>query len=201
MPGGGTVRFDLSGLEAQLRLYPKEMLAADVRTKNRTAAATRTDTVRRLRTDLPGLKAGVIRNQLKIKRATVDQPIAILEFTAKRFRLFGNFRTRQTKSGVSTGRLPWRLEALDGDRIPPQVLRHAFIQRARTSGVPNVWIRVGGNRYPITAIVVSSLATAYRDRGLGADVLRFARARYRRVYAQEMRFRIARRHGLVLPGA
>lgn len=197
---GGTVHHDLRGLEARLRLHPQELLAADVRAKNRTAASTRSQAVRLWRVALPGLKAGVIRRQMKLMRATPQNPRAELEFSAKRFRLFGNFGPRQTARGVSVGnRLPWRLESLDGTVISPRVLAHAFIQRARMSGVPNVWIRIGESRYPITAILAASLASAFRLRG-GAELIAFGRARFRAALVQEMKYRIARRHGLVLSG-
>ena len=189
----GTVRHDLAGLEARLRLYPQELLAADVRAKNRTASSTRTEAVRRLRPLLRGLKAGAIRRQIKLKRASRAAPRAVLEFSAKRFRLFGNYNARQTKSGVRITGLPWRMEALDGDLIPVQALAHAFIQRARATGVPNVWLRVGTKRYPITAIVASSLATAFRNADLGAALVTFSRARHRAVLGQEMRYRLSRR--------
>lgn len=186
----GTVHHDLRALEAALREYPRALLQADVRTKNRTAAATRTEAVRRLRAELPGLKAGVIRRQMKIVRATSTNPRALLEFTAKRFRLFGNFNARQTKGGVRVSRLPWRIETLDGDIVPPQILAHAFIQRGRRSGVPHVWIRVGPQRYPITALLGSSLATAFKQRGLGSELIAFGRSRFRIVFGQEMRYRL-----------
>lgn len=198
---GGTVKHNLAGLEARLRLHPQELLAADLRAKNRTANSSRAEAVRRLREDLPGLKAGSIRRQLKIIRASKQNPRAVLEFSAKRFRLFGNWNARQTKGGVSLTRRPWRIETLDGDVVPPQILAHAFIQRARMSGVPNVWIRLGGKRYPITALLGSSLATAFKQRELGAALIAYGRARFRVVFAQEMKFRIARRFGLALPGS
>lgn len=190
---GGTVKHDLLGLEARLRLHPQELLSADVRAKNRAATSTRALAVRRLQQDLPGLKAGAIRRQLKIIRATRANPRAVLEFSAKRFRLFGNFNTRQTKGGVRASRLPWRLEDLDGDIIPPQVLAHAFIQRSTRTGVPNVWIRVNKMRYPITALLASSLATAFNKRGLGVELIAYGRGRFRAVFAQEMKYRISQR--------
>lgn len=186
---GGTVRHDLRRLEERLREHPRALLAADVRAKNRTASSTRAEAVRRLRPDLLGLKAGAIRGQMKILRATRRNPRAILEFTARRFRLFGNWSARQTKRGVSVSRLPWRLEALDGDVLPGQILAHAFIQRSH-QGRPNVWFRVGTKRYPITAIVASSLATAFRQRGLGPALVAFGRARFRVVLDQEMNYRL-----------
>lgn len=189
----GTVHHDLAKLEERLRLHPKELLAADVRTKNRAAGSTRTEAVRQLGALLGGVKAGAIRRQIKMLRATPQAPRAVLEFSVKRFRLFSNLAARQTTRGVALRRVPWRIEALDGDVVPPQVLAHAFIQRGRQSGVPNVWIRAGTKRYPITALLVSSLATAFKDRGLGPGLLAFGRNRMRVVFAQEMKFRVSSR--------
>lgn len=187
----GTVKHSLEKLEAALRRYPRELLAADVRARNRTAASSRTQAVRRLRADLP-IKAGALRRQIKVSRAVLGKAPAVLEFSAKRFRLFGNWNARQSAAGVRIGRVPWRMESLDGEPIAPQALAHAFIQRARASGVPNVWVRVGARRYPITAILASSVSTTLRDRGHKNALLEFGRARFREVRAQEMNYRIAK---------
>lgn len=200
----GTVRHDLSGLEARLRLHPKELLAADLRARNLTATSSRTEAVRRLRSELPGIKAGTIRRQLKITRATRTNLRAMLEFSEKRLRLFGNTPLRRIVSRYGTGarlsKMPFRVELADGTAVTSDQLRRLFIQRSR-GGLVNVWVREGSKSKPFQAVVVGSLSRAFRERGIGPAVLAFGRQRMRVVFAHEMKFRIAKRHGLVLPGS
>lgn len=192
----GTVHHDLRSLEARLRLHPKELLAADLRTRNRTATQSRTEAVRRLRPELPGVKAGTIRRQLKITRATRTNLRATLEFSAKRLRLFGNLPLRQiaTKfgTGARVGRPPFRLELADGTQLSSAQLSRLFIQRARTGAV-NVWVREGSRSRPFQAVVIGSLSRAFRERGVKAPLLAYGRERYRVVFAQEMKYRVSKR--------
>jgi hypothetical protein len=189
------VRHDLKGLEAVLDLYPKELLAAGVRAVNKTLVSVRQAAVNELKPELPGLKVGAIRNQLKIKRATSREFVATLTFTEKRFRLYGNFARTQTRRGIRLRSMPWRIETLDGEQVPVSVLRHAFIQRAVISGVPNVWIRTSlvGKRYPITALLAPSLASAFVERGIGNAVIQVGRIRFPVVLEQEAKFRLSKR--------
>ena len=200
----GTVTHDLRGLEARLRLYPQELLAADVRAKNRTASSSRTEAVRLLRVLLPGIKAGTLRRQLKITRASRSVPRATLEFSAKRLRLFGNVPLQRIASkygtGARLGRLPFRIELADGTPISAAQLTRMFIQRS-SSGRSNVWVREGSKSRPIQAVVTGTLSRAYREEGVGSAVISFGRARFRTVLTQEFRYRIAKRFGLALPGS
>ena len=193
---GGTITHDLRGLEARLRLHPKELLAADVRTRNRVASSSRTHAVRLLRPELAGLKAGTIRRQLKITRATGARPVATLEFSAKRLRVFGNVALRliATKwgTGARLGRLPFRLELADGSPVTAEQMSRFFIQRTR-SGRPNVLVREGRKSTPIQAVVLPSPSHAFRERGVGAQTIAYGRGRFRVVFAQEMKFRVSKR--------
>jgi hypothetical protein len=185
-------KHDLQRLEDALGLYPQELLAAAVRSQNRVMTTLRAQGAKELAPQFVGLKISALKRQLKITRATAREPAAVLEFSAKRFRLFGNFNTRQTSHGVSVSRLPWRLEAADGDELPRQVLAHAFIQRAR-GGRPNVWIRVGTKRYPIIGIFVSAPAAAFRDRDLGTNLTALGRFRFAIELKREAQFRLSMR--------
>jgi hypothetical protein len=190
---GGTVRHNLERLEGALRLHPKELMAAHLRSINRTVSHVRTQGVREMGALLPGLERAAVRRQTKLTLARQAAPRAVVEFSAKRFRLFGNFVTPGTRAGVRPRRMPWRIESLGGTTVPPAALGRAFLARGRTSGVPNVWIRVGAKRYPITALLASSLATAFRARGIGERLVRLGRARREIVFEQEMKFRLAKR--------
>lgn len=189
------VTHDLKGLEARLGAYPQETMAAAVRALNRTMTTVRAEAARSMQKELGGLKIGVIKRQLKQQRATRAVPLAVLTFSNKRFRLFGNYASAQTKHGVPIRRGPWRLEDLDGDPIKPADLAHAFIQRPRRGGAINVWIRssVVGKRYPITAILAPSLSSAFAERQAGQALLRVGRDRFRVVLQQEMTFRLSKR--------
>lgn len=191
---GGTVRHDLARLEGALRLHPKELMAAHLRTINRTASHVRTHAVREMGAVLPGLKSAVIRRQTRLMLAKQANPRSVLQFSAKRFRLFDNFVGFSTR-GVRLRRTPWRLEDLEGVVVPPSALAKAFIQRARASGVPNVWIRLGAKRYPITALLASSLSSAFSAGGIGAGLVQRGRARFPVVFDQEMKFRLAKKSG------
>lgn len=189
------VRHDLQRLEARLGAYPRERMIAAVRAFNRAMTTVRAEGARSMAAELPGLKIGTIKRQMKQRRATQANPVAVLEFTAKRFRLFGNFADRQTRRGVPLRRMPWRLENLEGEEVRPAALAHAFIQRARVSGVPNVWLRTSlvGKRYPISAVLAPSLASAFVQRRIGQALLRIGRARLAVVLEQEMKFRLSKR--------
>lgn len=185
-------RHDMRRLELDMALYPREAMEATARAFNRTATTVRAEGSRILSREYPGLKIASIKAKIKQQRATRALLRASLAFSPKRFRLFGNFTERQTRRGVALRRAPWRLEALDGDVIPPQALSHAFIQRART-GVANVWLRVGRKRYPITAVVAASLATAFVERRIGDELMRIGRARFAVVLDQEAKFSLRQR--------
>jgi hypothetical protein len=190
------VKHDLQRLGAAFDLYPRELMSAAVRAQNRVMTTVRRVAVNELHPQFAGLKKGSLRRQLKIATATARSPSASLEFSAKRFRLFGNFNARQTKSGVRLTRMPWRLETASGDAVSPASLAHAFIQRPRTGGAVNVWVRAGARRYPITSIVVSGLAAAFRDRHLGVGLVALGRARFAIEFRREAQFRLSQRSSL-----
>lgn len=187
------VKHTLRRLEAGLSEYPSQIMAAAVRSLNRTIFTVRKEAATAMARDLPGLKIGTIKRQLKLLRATRTRPTAILQFSEKRFRLFGNFVTRQTKTGVPLRRVPWRIENLEGEPISADQLRHAFIQRSHRGAV-NVWLRTSlvGKRYPITALVAPSLASAFVARGIGARLIASGRARFAVVFDQEATYRIGK---------
>jgi len=190
----GTVRHNLRSLEEDLGLYADEALTAGARAMNRAATSVRAEGVRQISAQLAGLKQGTIRRQTTIERATRKNMRAVVEFNAKRFRLFSNFATRQTKKGVPLRRLPWRIETLDGDVVSPSDLRRAFIQRSRRTSQPNIWIRIGEGRFPITALLAPSAATTFDQRGLAEGILRLGRDRFSVSFDSEAKF-LTRKRG------
>jgi hypothetical protein len=184
-----SVSHTLKAYEARLAGLPKERMAAAVRSLNRAMTTVRAEASRDMGKEYPGLKIGTIKRQMRMKRATRGDPAASVTFSAKRFRLFGNWNVRQTRKGV-LGRLPFRwIETASGELVRPSELSRAFIQRSK-AGTPNVWIRVGKDRYPIEALVASSLATAFVERAIGRRLGKVARERFAVVFAQEVSFRL-----------
>lgn len=190
-------RHDLRRLERALGLYPKEVMAAAVRAKNRSMTSARDQGARRVQQDLGGIKIGTIKRQLKRLRASAARPMAVLEFSEKRFRAFGNLTVRQiaTKwgTGARIGRLPFRLELADGTPVSAEQMRRFFLQRTRSTGRVNVWVREGTRSHPFHSVVVPSLAHVFRERGLGDFVADVWRERFAVVFRQEAKFRLSKR--------
>jgi hypothetical protein len=189
-------KHDLGRLERALRDYPVEKLAAGVRAQNRAMTTVRSEGARRLQPELGGMKIGTIKRQLKQERATKSNPRAILDFSAKRFRLPGNLNIRQfaTKwgTGVSVKNLPFKLELADGTPVTGDMLRRLFLQRSR-AGAVHAWVRMGKSSTPFQAVVVASTAEAFRSKRLGPTLVEVGRARMAVVLEQEFRFRLSKR--------
>jgi len=196
----GTVHHDLRGLEERLRLHPKELLAADVRTRNRVATQSRAEGVRRLRPEFRGLKAATIRKLLRIDYARRADPRATLEFSSRRLALWGrkgpnfSFSTFASKygRGVKLSELPFRVELDDGTTVTAAHLRRLFLQVNRW-GRPAVLVREGKPSLPIQVLRAPSMSDAFRERGVGAALIAYGRTRMRVVFAQETKFRVSRR--------
>ena len=196
MAFGIDVRHDLRGLEARLGEYPRQYLAAAVRAQNRTLTTLRKVGAQQLGAEFPGLKAATLKRQMRLQRASSTAPRATLSFSAKRFRLLSNLPLRQIATRWGTGvrlpRLPFRLELADGTPVSAEQLRRFFLQRARTSGMVNVWVREGRASMPFQAVVAPSLAHAFRERGIGTRLVLLGRARFHEVLGQEMQYRLKR---------
>jgi hypothetical protein len=117
---------------------------ATVRALNRALASTKTDATRRLAAEM-GVTAKVVRDRLKLQKATPDRLEAVLRITGKRLPLLA-LAARETKAGV-TYRGP------GGGR---KTLKHAFIATVR-SGHVAVWKRRGRARLPISEKFGASL--------------------------------------------
>lgn len=190
-----TATQNLDRLERALRDYPVEKMQAAMRAQNRVISTLRAEAARRLQPDLAGIKIGAIKRQLKQTRATSGNARAMLEFSAKRFSVFLNVRLARivTKwgTGARLGKMPFRLELADGAPVSQEQLKRLFIQRAR-SGKVNVWVREGTRSRPFQALVVASVAAAYRSRNLGPSLLYLGRQRMATVLEQEFKFRLSK---------
>ncbi len=184
------VTHNVAGLARRVQLSAVEFRRASVRALNKTMTTVRAEGARELADLYPGIKIGTIKARISMDRATAARSSGALSFSGKRFRLYGNWVNAQTKTGVRLGasRRPWRLETLDGTVVTEDALAHAFIQRSTKTGKPHVWIRVGAARYPITALLGSSLAEAFDKKGIGPKLIRISKDRFAVIFQQEARF-------------
>lgn len=204
------IRHTLDEYTRRLGLLQGERMQAAVRTLNRTLTTVRAEGARSMSREYPGLKIGTLKRQMKFERASRTKPEAALVFSGKRFRLFGNWPIAKTltatgvrvrlrglqkgRGGISVpARLPFRVETGDGKPVSIAQLRQAFIQRPRSGGQPNVFVRSGRDRYPIEVLVAPSLAAAFIERGIGDALSRTARQRFEVVFQQEAQFRLSKR--------
>jgi len=175
-------------------------LAKDVEEKatvsalNRTATTVRAAAVREIRAEYPGLKAGAIRDELKITRARRDQLEAIITLKGDRIPLI-DFSARQTKKGVS-------VQIKRGRKLIP----HAFIATMK-SGHKGVFVRVKSvkplvfrfgpgsrltqkkNDLPIAELSSLSLPRAFVNKNVQAVLKRLAAETFSKNFAAELSYR------------
>lgn len=182
-------RHDLGRLEAELRLYPQELLAAALRAFNRTFTTMRAEGARAMRPEYPGVKAGAIKARMKLQRATRTNPRGFVEFGSGRFSLHEKFGMRAAgRWGVKFRRLPWRLETASGEPVTQEMLERAFRNRG-PHGNALVMSRHTKIRTSHEVIVAPGLAAAFRERGIGVDLVKIGHQRFRVVFQQEARYR------------
>lgn len=196
------IKHDMAGLSARLGLMAEERAAAAVRSINRTMTTVRAESGRSLGNEYPGLKIGTIKKRIRLSRADRRTMTALLEFSNQRLRLM-NWRLNrlQTKYGTGvrqSGRLPnelLRVDAVSGrvSTVKAGDLAHAFIQRSRRFGIPNVWLRQGKESMPIDVLVTPSLSEVLVKKKINTALARRARERFAEVFEQEARFRLSRR--------
>jgi hypothetical protein len=188
-----TVTHTIEHLQAKLGALPQERMAAATRAVNRTMTTVRAEAARVMRNDYPGIRAGALKARMKLKRATRLNPSAAIVFSGKRFSLFRNFSMRRVgQFGVRFTKLPWRIETIDGDRVTPEMLSRAFVQRARSSGQASVFSRHTKARDSFEVLVAPGVARAFSERQR-AHLTALARQRFAVVFQQELKFRISKR--------
>jgi hypothetical protein len=188
------VRHDLAKLQADLGLYAKETMAAAVRALNRTMGTVRKEAAHELASDYAGIKIGALKARMKLLRATQKSARAAVEFSGRRFPLYGNFAMHASgRWGVKFGRLPWRIETISGDTVTPEMLARAFRNRARASGRASVFARHTAARLSFEVLVAPGLARALEERAIGDALIRVGHARFSVVFEQEAKFRLSKR--------
>lgn len=183
-PGGGQYA-------RRLEVYNERAPAAQ-RAANRAMSSARTEAVRQLRPIYPGMLAGKLRARMTLVRATRARPGAALVFSGRRIKLYGNFSMRQVgKWGVRFRGLPWRLETISGEPVSSAMLERAFRQRSK-GGRASVFSRLSAARESLEVLVAPGVARAVQELGLLDGLRDVARARYRVVLDQEMKFLLAK---------
>ncbi len=196
---GNDVRFDvrenLRDIVRKFESSTREQVAAALpRALNRTLTTTRAAAARLLGKGYPGMKAATLKRQIKFTRASKALPTAVLTFSGRRFRLYGNFnvRTRNTRygTGVPQGaRLPANLLTGDNRPVSGADAVKMFLARSGRNGRPNFWLRLGRDRMPITVVVVRGLAGAYVQEKIDQALIPIARDRFVVAITQELKFR------------
>ena len=196
------VRHDLRRLELALNAYPKEALAAGVRAINRTLIKVRAESARRLKVFYHGLMIGTIKKRLKVRRARRADPIGWLDFSGKRFSLYGEFGMVARKGargqwGVRFRKLPWRIETVSGEVVSKEMLDRAFRQRG-TAGRASVFARRNAQRLSHEVLVAPGLARALVEGNIESTLLRIGRMHFHGVFAKELKYRIAERSKITM---
>jgi hypothetical protein len=126
-----SVKADISRALAKLQSAPKDVMTRAVpRALNRVAAEAKTESSRSIRAAGYKLKAGAIKKQISIRRATRSELKAIVKATGKPIPLI-EYAAREVSTGVSV--------AVKGGR---KIIKHAFIATMPT-GHKGVYVRVG----------------------------------------------------------
>lgn len=185
------IKFDADRVVAQLKATRTEVVdVATVRALNRTITSVRAEAARQMRADYGDLPIRVLKGMMRFIRATKRTLTATLVFSGRRIPLV-RWGAVQTPYGVRVRRGPSRLEMFDGTPVPPDALRHAFLQVSRR-GVRNAWIRIGRARYPITGLVAPSLARNFVEGRIQAALMATARATFARNMESELRFALSK---------
>jgi hypothetical protein len=146
------VSFDAREVERALTDLERQALpAAMTRALNKTATAVRANVTRQIRKERPGLKAGTIREQLKIERAKRRLPEASVVASGRPIPL-RDYGARKTKAGVTVQVGPGgrKRVAHNGNR--------AFVVD-RIGG--HVFAREGRKRLPIKKLYGPSIPSTF----------------------------------------
>jgi hypothetical protein len=158
----------------------EEVKGAVTRSLNKTATTVRNEASTEIR-KIYNLKAGVIKKQIKIKKANRANPTAIISASGRPIPLI-EFTARQRKAGVS-------VLIKRGQR---KVVRSAFIAKM-PSGNVGVFQRKGKLRLPIRELFSISLPRVFTSKAIFAALVKIARQRFPVVFAQEARFALSKR--------
>jgi hypothetical protein len=180
------IRSDIKAASIGLFALPEKITApATARALNRTITSLRAQAAREMRKDYGNLPIRILKALMRFARANKYQLQAKLTFSNKRIPLL-RWNAIQTATGVKV-KGPKRIETWEGEVVPPEALRHAFIATS-ANGVRSVFLRVGKKRYPITGVVAASLARSYVEGRINALLTDSARTKFFINYQRELKF-------------
>lgn len=197
---GLNIRHDLARLEADLGLYAAEKMKAGVRAINRTLTTVRAEGAREMAKEYPGIQIKMLKSRLRFQRATQAAPRAVLEFSAGRIPLYGNFgmqalRGRKNKKfGVRFSKLPWRIETVSGETVSAEMLARVFRNRSSRTGAPLIFSRHTNVRTSHEVLIAPGLNSAFVERKVGDLLLRVGRQRFAVALVQESKFQLSKRN-------
>lgn len=185
--------------------------AATVRALNRTITTVRAQAQREIRKEYPGLKAGTVREELKVERATRAVMVAKITVQGRRLPLIefvssATVKSRMKRPGRNIG---------GGVRVKikgqSKMIPHAFIAQtksghvgvfvrapsSKTQGGQNMEFRVGkgsrlrdkGNDLPIAQLSSISLPKAFVNKKIQTELRRLGRETFLKNLRAELKFR------------
>lgn len=167
-------------IEFQVRTE-KVVAAATLRALNRTATSVRAEGVRRIR-ERYNLKAGTVRKQLRIDRATRNRLVSAVAASGRPIPLV-EFAARQNRRGVSV-KVTRQRKTVSG----------VFIAKMK-SGHVGVYKREGKSRLPIRELFSVSLPQTFTQKQILAAMRKTAVERFGIEFTRELRYRTGALNG------
>lgn len=191
------VRLDIRNATFMLGALEREKNVAAVRGLNRAAQGARTDSVKALRPLYPSIKVAALRARIKVERATGTNLRSATRFSSGRIALHGNFGMKGSgKFGVRFGKLPYRVETLDGSTVDSKMMERAFRNRI-AGGRAAVLARLGPPRLPISVLVAPAISKAVVEKHIAAAVKVKGQARFLKEFTQAVRALTWKRAGVI----
>lgn len=187
-----SIKYDDSKARRQLAELDKAMRRAVPRALNRAAVSARAEATRAIRGEGYKLRAAVIKDQLGIQRATLQNPVARLEARYKAIPLL-EYRARQTRKGVSVDVLRGR-RTISSVFIAKMPSGHRGV--FRRIGRKNRWELRHGKRVrtglPIKELFGPSVADAFANPKVIQKLREHAMERFDVELRRELAFRASK---------
>jgi hypothetical protein len=168
-----TLRIPAEILDKTNRAFAK----AEVSALNKMAAQAKTFANREIRSTY-NVRAGLVSDSIRIKRASSSNPKAALQITGKRLSL-ALFSARQTAKGVT-------FAVFKGAR---KLLPHRFIIKKFSGGV---FERLGKSRFPIRKLSTLSVPQMFKAKRVMPKIDEFVDANLPRIYNHELKFYLSK---------
>lgn len=176
------VQHNLKSVVARFAVESQRLIdASTVRALNRTATTVRAAAVKGIRARY-NLKAGAIRRQMKLTRATRTRLVSEVVVSGRRIPLI-EFSARQVRRGVTV-------------RVTKQrkLIRGVFVARM-PSGHVGVFERQGKERLPIRQLFSLSLPQAFTQKQIMTALKRVAAERFNIELARDLKYRMGKLNG------